>query len=403
MNKKLRIIISEPFLVIAFPFSLISLLLIFVARPFIRIRVGFLRCDRIGHFAANTELYLCERDKNNIQTVDLFYYPRNVSNQQLAKMWERKLTVLPWFLLRPLDLIIRSFDFLSSYRAVEARGGDRDIDHLYDRSPPHLEFTAEEEERGKAGLRVMGIPSNAPFVCLTVRDSAYLEQMYKGIDTSFHNYRDSDIQNYVLAAEALADRGYFVIRMGAKVSSPINSRHIKVIDYATNGLRSDFMDIYLGAKCEFCISTSTGWDAVPIIFRRPVVFVNQAPIGLMNSFSRRYLGIMKHHFLKNESRELTLQEIFDHEVGFSLTSFDYLSKGVDLVENTPDEIQDIVIEMAERLEGIWQPREDEESLQLKFLEIFPIHAVGRNGVPLHGEIYSRYGADFLQKNRWWLK
>lgn len=405
MNKKLRIIISEPLLLIALPVSLISLLAIVIARPFIRIRIGFLRCDRIGHFAANTELYLCERDfkKDCGKTLDLFHYNRKVCNQQLASMWERKLHVLPWFWLRPLCLIIRSFDCFASYRAVEARGGDRDVDNLLDRFPPHLEFTAEEEERGKAGLRAMGIPSNAPFVCLTVRDSAYLAQLYKGADTSFHNYRDSDIQNYVLAAETLADRGYYVIRMGAKVRAPINSTHPKVIDYAANGMRSDFMDIYLGAKCEFCISTSTGWDAVPIIFRRPVVYVNQTPIGYLNSFSRRYLGIMKHHFLKNENRKLTLQEIFTHGVGFCMASSDYLSKGVDLIENTPEEIQDVVIEMAERLKGIWQPHEDDEALQRKFWEIFPVDAVDPNGVPLHGEIRSRYGANFLQKNRWWLE
>lgn len=405
MNKKLRIIISEPLLLIALPVSLISLLAIIIARPFIRIRIGFLRCDRIGHFAANTELYLCERDfkKDCGKTLDLFHYNRKVCNQQLANMWERKLHVLPWFWLRPLCLIIRSFDCLASYRAIEGRGGDRDIDNLLDRFPPHLEFTAEEEERGKAGLRAMGIPNEVPFVCLTVRDSAYLAQHYKGADVSYHNYRDSDIQNYVLAAEALADRGYFVIRMGAKVLEAMKTTHPKVIDYAANGMRSDFMDIYLGAKCKFCISTSTGFDAVPLIFRRPIVYVNMVPLGWLFTFRKQFLAITKHHFLTQKNRELTLQEIFTHGVGFCMDSSDYLSKGVDLIENTPEEIRDVVIEMSERLEGIWQPHEDDEVLQRKFWEIFPVDAVDLNRVPLHGEIRSRYGADFLRENRWWLE
>ena len=402
MNKKLRIIISEPLLLIALPVSLIFLLVIVIARPIVRIRIGFLRCDRIGHFAANTELYLCERDfkKDCGKTLDLFHYNRKVCNQQLANMWERKLHVLPWFWLRPLCLIIRSFDCFASYRAIEGRGGDRDIDNLLDRFPPHLEFTAEEEERGKAGLRAMGIPNDAHFACLTVRDSAYLAQHYKGADVSYHNYRDSDIKNYVLAAEALAARGYFVIRMGAKVLEAMKTAHPKIIDYAANGMRSDFMDIYLGAKCEFCISTSTGFDAVPLIFRRPIVYVNMVPPGWLFTFSKRFLAITKHHFSVQKNRELTLQEIFTQGVGFCMASSDYLSKGVDLIENTPEEIRDVVIEMAERLEGIWQPHEDDEVLQRKFWEIFPVDAVGRNGVPLHGEIRSRYGADFLRKNRW---
>ena len=77
------------------------------------------------------------------------------------------------------------------------------------------------------------------------KDSAYLS-VHKGNEYSYHNYRDTDIQNYVLAAEELTFRGYFVIRMGIHVHQAINSTDPKVIDYATNGMRSDFMDIFLG-------------------------------------------------------------------------------------------------------------------------------------------------------------
>lgn len=389
-------------MLLAIPVSLISLALIVILRPLIKIRIGFLRCDRLGHFGANTELYLCEREKNNLNTLDLFYYPRKVCNRQLATMWARKVIVLPWFFLRPLDLIIRSFAPLKAFHANEGTGGDRDIYNLLDQSPAHLEFTREEEVRGQAGLRALGIMNNEPFVCITVRDSAYLASLYQGADTSAHNFRDSNIQNVVLAAEALADRGYYVVRMGAKVRSPIASSNPKVIDYATNGSRSDFMDIYLGAKCEFCISTSTGFDAVPLVFRRPIVYINMVHIGWLFTFSQRFLAISKHHFSVNLNRELTLSEIFSHEVGFSLNSADFKAKGIELIENTPEEIRDVVIEMAERQKGTWQTCAEDEALQRKFWEIFPTDAVNAQGIPFHGEIRSRFGADFLRKNLWWL-
>jgi putative glycosyltransferase (TIGR04372 family) len=405
MNKKLRIILNEPLLLIALPISIISLLFIIIAKPFIRIRVGLLHCDRIGHFAANTELYLCEKffKKNNDKTLDLFYFPREVCNQQLMSMWKRKLHVFPWFWLRPLCLVVRSFDCLASYRIMEARGGDRDIDNLLDKVPAHLKFTAEEEERGKAELEAMGIPNGAPFVCLMVRDSAYLTQLYKSVNNNYHSYRDSDIQNYVLAAEALAERGYYVIRMGAKVQDSIKTAHPKIIDYATNGMRNDFMDIYLGAKCLFCISTGTGLDAIPEMLRRPIVFVNFVPLAYMHTFRADFLCITKKHILKGTQQALSLKEIFASEVGFCTTSSDYRLQGVDLIENTPEEIRDVVVEMSERLDGIWEPHEDDQELQRKFWEIFPGGAVDRGGVPLHGEIRSRYGASFLRQNRWWLE
>jgi putative glycosyltransferase (TIGR04372 family) len=284
----------------------------------------------------------------------------------------------------------------------EARRGPIDIDNLLDKLPSHLEFTSEEEDRGKAGLSAIGIKDNSPFVCLNVRDSAYLTQLYKGEIGNFHNYRDSDVQNYILAAEALADRGFFVIRMGQKVGAVLNSAHPKVIDYATNGMRSDFMDIYLGSKCLFAISTGSGWDEIPEMQRRPIVYVNFLPLGESHTSREEFLTITKKYVLQESQETLTLREIFTHGVGFCLDTLVYKSKGVELIENTPEEIRDVAIEMVERLAGTWQEHPDDKVLQQRFWEIFPTDAVNTNGVPMHGEIRSRFGADFLRNNKEWL-
>lgn len=369
-------------------------------------RIGNLISSRIGHLAANTELYLCERDAGiNVPQqhyVDLFCMGyRPICNEQLAIMWRRLLRIWPAWLLGPISRVNQ----LIPGGAIHAIGNntqhDRDVHNLLDRLPPHLIFTEEEEAKGEAGLQAMGIPPGAKFVCLLVRDNAYLDAHLKGMKTdfSYHNYRDSDIQNYVLAAEELANRGYFVVRMGAKVREAIKTDHPRVIDYATNGMRSDFMDIYLGAKCNFCISVSSGYDAVPQIFRRTIVYVNMVPLGYLFTFKAQSLGITKHHFLEAQNRELTLAEIFTHGVGFCMRSSDYESKGIILIENTPEEIRDVVIEMVERLNGTWQAHEDDDVLQRKFWEIFPTDAKTPDGKPLHGEIRARFGANFLRQNQ----
>lgn len=405
MKKEISIIISEPLLLLALPISLIPLLLICLLRPLFKIKIGFLHSDRIGHFALNTELYLCERDfrKDTDEfSVELFYFPRKPCNQQLAKMWKRELIIFPWFFMRPLDLIIRSFCCLSSYRVFEAKGGDRDIENLFDRIPPHLQFNMEEKKRGEDGLRTMGIPIGVPFVCLVVRDSAYLNKIYQRGDSDYHDYRDSDVQNCVMAAEELADLGFFVIRMGAEVQKSISSAHPKVIDYASNGMRSDFMDIYLTANCKFCITTGTGLGDVAMIFRRPSVEVNFMPLGLCSTFKSDVLCITKMHVLKDSQKILSLSEIFSKDVGFCLHGSIYEDKGVEFIENTPEEIRDVVIEMVERLAGTWQSHPEDEGLQKLFWDIFPTDAVNANEVPYHGELHSRYGAKFLRKNKEWL-
>ena len=64
-----------------------SVLAVRLLRPLVVIRFGPLRSERIGHFAGNTELYLCERDtdKSNTRTFDFFYHGGPICNQQLKK------------------------------------------------------------------------------------------------------------------------------------------------------------------------------------------------------------------------------------------------------------------------------------------------------------------------------
>jgi len=375
---------------------------IHLIRPWVLVRWGELPSPRIGHFAANTELYLCERDAGiNVpkqRHVDVFFMEPPICNQQLATMWKRVLRVWPHWMLPSIRRVYRLIPGGAIHEIGDNTQQDRDVHNLLDRFPPHLKFTAEEEARGAAGLRMMGIPNGTPFVCLIVRDDAYLEA-HQSKDWSYHNYRDSDIQNYVLAAEELADRGYFVLRMGAKVRESMNSSHPRVIDYAANGMRSDFMDIYLGAKCLFCISCGTGFDAIPTIFRKPIAYVNYAPAGYFNTFWEGTIGIFKKHWLVSEQRWLSLREIFTHGVGFSLRTSDYESKDIDLIENTPEEIRDVVVEMAERMQGTWRPRPNDDALQRRFWEIYSAdaHDAYRDR-PLHGEIRCRFGSQFLRAN-----
>lgn len=404
MKRALQILRKLPLYILIVPVLLAFRLI----RPWLLVRWGGLTSSRIGHFVANTEMYLCERDAGiNLpeqRHVDLWYMEELICNQQLAIMWERKLRVWPSWLLARISRVNKLIPGGAIHEIGNNTQSDRDVHNLLDRFPPHLEFTPEEEARGNADLRAMGIPQGAQFVCLIARDSGYLDT-HQPADWSYHNYRDSNIQNYLLAAEELAERGYFVIRMGAKVNEAMATTHRKIIDYAANGMRSDFMDIYLGFKCTFCISTTVGWGCLPTYgFRRPTLNIDVVPIGYLPSFSNKFILTTKRHILSSHNRELTLKEIFNHGVGFCMNTSDYDSAGVELVENTPEENRDVVLEMAERLNGTWEPHPDDEALQGRFWEIFPTNAVDAyQGKSLHGEIRARFGAAFLRNNREWLQ
>ena len=85
--------------IIMFPLSLLFLLLVFALRYFYIIRWQPLLSYRLGHFAANIELYCCEKDHGinvpNKPYLDLFYFGSSVCNQQLAKMWAREINIIP--------------------------------------------------------------------------------------------------------------------------------------------------------------------------------------------------------------------------------------------------------------------------------------------------------------------
>lgn len=383
------------------------LLVIRLIKPFILVRIGILFSSRIGHFAGNTELYLCEKDFNiNVpkkRHVDFFYLEKGpICNLQMLEMWKRILRVWPRWILCPVDRLNRVLPGGLDHRIGTNTQHDRDVHNLLDRSRPHLSFNDYEESKGQHFLALMGVPKNAKFVCLIVRDSAYLSDHLRDVDCTYHNYRDSDVQNYVMCAKSLVQRGYYVLRMGVKVHSAINIDDPKIIDYATNGMRSDFMDIYLGAKCTFCISVGTGFDAIPIIFRRPIVYVNMVPVGYFFSFSNKFLGIFKHHVSKVDNKKIPLSKIMHTGAGFFLTTVQYEDLGISLLENSPEEIRDVVIEMEEKLNGSWVVNDEYEVIQSKFWEVFKNNLNEQAGASLHGKICARVGSRFLAENQWCL-
>jgi putative glycosyltransferase (TIGR04372 family) len=129
------------------------------------------------------------------------------------------------------------------------------------------------------------------------------------------------------------------------------------------------------------------------------------PTGYLATFCNEYLGIFKHHIDTGSNRELSFPEILARNVELCSATSDYETKGVDLIENTPEEIRDAAVEMAERLNETWQEHSDDEALQQRFWKIFPTDAIDaqKKGNPLHGEIRARFGATFLRNNPEWLK
>jgi len=411
-NVLFKKIISLIFLIFQFPIYLSAfpiILFVYLIKPFFLIRLGELQSGRIGHFSMNTELYCCEKD-SGINTppqshIDIFFLQKRVCNKQLEKMWRRELIILPRWLLFPINkinLFLNRLIPVKNFSKIGPENLDRDVYNLLEKFDPHISFTNEEEQKAKNILKDYGIDINCKFVCLLVRDPAYLDR-YKNQsfrDFSYHNYRDADIDKYLLAAEELTKRGYYVFRMGAKVLKPMESSNPKIIDYANTNLRSDFMDMYLGAKCTFCISVGgAGFFGVPYIFRKPNAYI-MVPFGHLCTANKYDLSITKNHISNKTKKKLNFSEIFSNGVAIIYRQQEFDEKEVTLEENDPEEIRDLSIEMDDRLNGNWIETDEDSELQTKFWKIFSENIKKQNlEIPLHGKIKAKFCSNYLKKNK----
>ena len=246
---------------------------------------------------------------------------------------------------------------------------DRNFGTNYE-SPPLVKFNKYEIENG---FNLIG--GHKPLVCLNVRDSAYNSYIRDALGISAHNWtnRNSDINTYFSAAEFLANSGYTVFRMGAKVESSFSSANPKIIDYAKNGMRTEFLDFYLAHECHFAISTSSGWDEIPIMFNRPLLLVNH--FDFLMTLSKNCLVYPKLLFDNHKERFLSLSETLDlhlsgktNEKKYSLQEF-----GIEVRDLRSEELVDSVAEMAQRVNGGFVETAAQKELRSRLNRIFSEH------------------------------
>ena len=154
----------------------------------------------------------------------------------------------------------------------------------------------------------------------------------------------------------------------------------------------------------FCISTGTGIDAIPFIFRKPIAYIH-VPFGLLPTSSEKYLVLTKHHINKKNQKELSVSEIFSSKVAYGLHSSTYENNEVELLENTPEEIRDLAIEMDDKLTGNWIELKDDTLLQKKFWSLFYDNLKKLNcfNRTLHGKMKSKFSTKYLRDNQNWIK
>ena len=364
--------------VICYPFFLIY-----------NVRVLNVLTSRIGHLCVEPDCFI----KEGILSLRFKYkgiilaHEKLVANSHILNYWREHLIIVRSYLLckllTPLQYNkLTCYDVRKYCYAINTQAEYVNIQRQYIGRKPILSLTEFDRERGRCWLKEFGVPVDAWFVCLHCRQDGY-------VDGEYQSYRNADINSFVPAIEAITQRGGWVIVMGHANSKILPSMD-RVIDYAHLKEKSDWMDIFLCAECKFFLGTSSGLSAVAQVFGVPVISTNSAPMSMVGGFGSHDLSIQKLIWSNMNQRLLSFREIFDSEVGNY--RFDYLYSKADLIviDNDPEDIKQVALEMIDFLEGKYVYYLEDEQLQSKFKALMrPVHYS-------YGTI-SRVGRDFLRK------
>ncbi len=223
--------------------------------------------------------------------------------------------------------------------------------------PPLLQLTEADQRRGREALfTTFGLPLDAWFVSLHVRS----DQGSRLSDGS----RNAGIEAYFASIKAITDRGGWVIRMGDP-GMPKLPPMPRVVDYAHSILKSDWMDVFLWGACRFFVGTNSGPIFIPPCFGVPVVATNWMPFGIPDLFLNS-LCTHKHYWSEPEGRMLTYAEVVASNLGYTNAPNLLEGRGVRLIENTSEELLEVVREMLDRVEGIATYSEADQQLQARF-------------------------------------
>jgi putative glycosyltransferase (TIGR04372 family) len=187
-------------------------------------------------------------------------------------------------------------------------------------------------------------------------------------------------------------RGGWVVRLGDASMGP-TPRAPGLIDYAHSPLKSPWMDVFLCAACRFFVGVASGLSHVPGTFGVPCVLtnwvLNPLPVAsarnlftpklLWSDRAKRFLGFLE--ALAPGTRRLGY-------CGQRLAE-----KGLRAVDNTGEEIRELVREMFDLLGGTGQEMPEDDRRQRAFRDV--AHSRGLAGFCRIGRAFLRRHADLL--------
>jgi putative glycosyltransferase (TIGR04372 family) len=296
--------------------------------------------------------------------------PAGFSNPAYARYWQKHFR----FITEPRTIaqLAPLADPLQPETCAVGRG-DLQLRWEAENRDPLLSLSDEHREQGYRLLRELGVPDGVWFVGLHVREASSKQERVP-------NLRNADILTYRLAVEEIAKRGGWVLRMGDPSMRPLPAWP-STIDYVHSGRQTDWMDVFLWAEGRFFIATASGPQLIPTTFGKPVAVTNYGSLARFYCVGGDIM-LPKQYWHEKERRYLTIAERMNDTYGVweTIDASGHLfdSAGIRIIDNSPTQLRELVVEMMDRLQGRHVETEQERAFQARFSEL----AIAQNLYPV---------------------
>ena len=385
-RKKVKILLRK---IIYFLRPILGFVLFIPFIPFIRIlNINY---ERIGHLLLETDCLIRDeslKSKRKYNWVLLIDSKKEVANKAYFELVKEKYNIirLPslFFILieTPKYITIDTYSYCTAMYenalcfAIQSKRiiNDSSYYNIPDiwMSNHHLAFNK------------WGIPTDAKYVCLHVREGGY-----SPIDEKYHLHRNGDIFSYLPVIKFFASKEIYVIRIGDKTMKPLPKLPF-LVDYALSSEKSEILDLTLGANCLFILGTSSGAILLASIFGRPSCLTNiSLPFGFSAIGTSYDIGIPKLFKRRGNGELVHFKELYNTGASEYRSAHEIDNSPYLLVDNTEVEICEIAEEMLDRLNGNWKEREEDEKLQAQLLNLMTPNSYSYGTASRCGTIFLR--------------
>ena len=226
-----------------------------------------------------------------------------------------------------------------------------------------LSIKLDEEDilKAKKILKDKNFKINNKLVILHVRDNSL-----KPFDGE--TYRNSKIQNFELAVNYLIKNNYQIIRIGNQGmdKNPFGS---KVLDLSGFKFNEDIqlLHLYLSSICNFFIGTCSGAYKFAVIFKKPLLTVDMAPMSIAFPVAQEAIGIPKLYRNTKTKKIIKFEDLFLSNFAHLRLDNELKSFNLELIDTSPEDILEGVKEVEEYANS---KKYEVTNLQKKFKNLF---------------------------------